>query len=130
MEPLTDKNFIIYAAKNYLNPTCSGTEEFMEDMKRVKYIKKLLTRYIETGELKERLILNHIIVLGNVFKPEVLCRILFLKMENQFEYIKPFLVGIGMLTKTINDVKEIRIVNTDTIGMNQGIINGLRKIYD
>src|ERR1700744_2846173 len=99
MEILNDKNFVIYCAKNYNNPTCTGSEEFFEDVKRVKYIKKLITRYIESGDLKERLILNHIIVLENVFNPIALNRILYLKIENQFGYIKPFLILTGMLSE-------------------------------
>lgn len=125
---LTDKNFILYAASQYDNPTCTGTDEFYNDIRRIKYIKKLITRYIETEELKERLILNHIIVLSNMFNATALCRILFLKMEPQFGYIKPFLVAKDYLIEDIINVKEERIVPTGNILMNQGIIDALRKI--
>jgi hypothetical protein len=124
---LTDKNFVLYCAHNYKNPSCNGTSEFYDDIRRIKYIKKLVTRYIETGELKERLILNHIIVLSNVFMPESLCRILFLKMEHQFPYIKPFLVTTGYLTRYINNVKETRVVDTNVIPMDPRIIEALRS---
>ncbi len=127
-EMLTEENFLIYAAHNYKNASCTGTQEFLEDVKKIKYIKKLVTRYETTGELKERLILNHIIVLGNVFDPEVLCRILFLKMEPQFGYIKPFLLTISMLTDKIVNVRKERIVDTANIVMDQHIVEKLREL--
>jgi hypothetical protein len=126
---LTDKNFVIYCAHNYKNPSCAGTSEFYDDIRRIKYIKKLVTRYIETGELKERLILNHIIVLSNVFNANSLCRILFLKMESQFPYIKPFLLSTGYLSQHIVNVKDTRVVDTNVIPMDSTIIAALRKIF-
>jgi len=127
---LTEKNFLIYAAQHYSNPCCTSTDEFLEDLRRFKYIKKLVTRYVETGELKERLILNHLIVLSNVFKPEPLCRMLCLKMEGMLTYIKPFLILIGCCIVRITNVKMIRIVETDLIAMDPKIIDALRKIRD
>lgn len=115
---LNDKNFIIYAATNYQNPACSTTDEFYEDLKRIKYIKKLCTRYQETGELKERLILNHVIVLSNVFKPDVLCRILWLKMASQFSYVKPFLIFLGICLPKIYRVKNEESINIEAVAMN------------
>ena len=66
-DELTDKNFKLFAAQQYNNPECTDVEEFKNDLSRFKYLKRLLTRYEEHGELQERLILNHIIVLYNVF---------------------------------------------------------------
>ncbi len=128
MEVLTDKNFILYCAKHYDNPQCHSTEEFIEDIRRIKYVKKLITRFIETGELKERLILNHLIVLNNIFRPEPLCRILVLKMEQHLSYIKPFLLFLNILVPNILNVKTQRNIDTDDIAMNQRIIECLRKI--
>ena len=68
---LNDDNFLLYCASKYDNIKYASTEEFFEDLNRIKYIKKLVTRYTEYGELKERLILNHIIVLNNCFGAEV-----------------------------------------------------------
>ena len=65
-ENLTDENFVLYCAKYYDNPSCQSTEEFLDDLKHIKYIKKLITRYVENGELKERLILNHLTILYNL----------------------------------------------------------------
>ena len=67
MQQLDDSNFMLYAAANYDNPQCYDTDEFYDDLKRFKYLKRLLNRYKETGELKERLILNHLTVIYNVF---------------------------------------------------------------
>jgi len=125
---LNDDSFLLYCAQHYRNPACTGTEEFMSDIRRIKYIKKLCTRYISTGDLKERLILNHIIVLGNVFEPIPLNRILFLKMEQQFHIIKPFLLYLSILTDNIENVKENRIVDTTLIPMEPKVINSLREI--
>lgn len=129
-ELLTEKNFLLYAAQNYSNPQCHSTEEFLEDLRRIKYIKKLCTRYIESGDLKERLILNHLIILSNVFKPEPLCRILCLKMENQLGYIKPYLMLINFWVDFIRNVKTNRSIDTDNIAMDPGMIDAVRMIRD
>ena len=77
MKTLDDSNFLLYAASNYDNPQCYDTDEFYDDLKRFKYLKRLFNRYKETGELKERLILNHLIVIYNVFGPMPATRLLF-----------------------------------------------------
>jgi hypothetical protein len=128
MQILTDKNFVLYCAQNYQNPACHSTEEFQDDIRRIKYVKKLCTRVIETGEIKERLILNHIIVLANVFSPEPLNRILFLKAEPYFSLIKPFLLYLNVLPDYIINVKYQRIIYTEDIAMEPRIINILRTI--
>jgi len=127
-EFLTDENFLIYCAKYYDNPQCQSTEEFMEDLKRIKYIKKLITRYIESGELKDRLILNHLIILNNLFGSEHLCRILYLKAKTQFGYIKPFLVLLNLLPEKLFNIKGESIIDTTVISMDTQIINILRKV--
>ena len=127
-EHLTDDNFLIYCAKHYDNPQCHSTEEFMEDLKRIKYIKKLITRYVEGGDLKERLILNHIIILSNVFGAEHLARILYLKMKHQFKYIKPFLIMLNIMPDKLLNVKDEKIIDTNTISMDENIIKKLRVI--
>ena len=128
VEKLTNDNFLIYCAKYYDNPQCHSTEEFIEDLRRVKYIKKLVTRYVEHNDLKERLILNHIIILNNVFGAELLCRILLLKMRNEFKYIKPFLVLLNILPEKVYNVGAEKIVFTDLISMDENLVNILRKI--
>jgi hypothetical protein len=127
-EILTDENFLLYCAKYYDNPQCHSTEEFLEDLNRIKYIKKLITRYVESGDLKERLILNHIIILYNVFGAEHLARILYLKMEPQYKYIKPFLVMLNIMPERLLNIKEQKSINTDMIPMDDNIIKQLRVL--
>jgi uncharacterized protein (DUF1919 family) len=100
----------------------------VEDINRVKYIKKLITRYIENDDLKERLILNHIIILNNCFGPEILNKILYLKLKQQMKYIKPFLLLIDVLPDKIFNVADENVIYTDVIEMDQNIIDKLRKI--
>jgi hypothetical protein len=127
-DPLTDKNFLLYCAANYDNSKYASTEDFMEDLNRIKYIKKLITRYVENGELKERLILNHIIILNNCFGPEVLPRILYLKLKSYMSYVKPFLVLINAMPEVIYNIGDESIVDTNLIEMDNLIVSKLRKI--
>lgn len=127
MERLTNDNFLVYCAKFYDHPSFYSTEEFLEDIGRIKYIKKNLSRYRETGELKERLILNHIITLHNCFGVH-LSRILFLKMEDQFYMIKPFLILINALPQRIYNVGSNNVINTDDIPLDMNIVDKLRVI--
>jgi len=128
IEKLNDKNFMLFCAAHYDNYEFHSTEEFYEDLNRIKYIKKLITRYIEKGELKERLILNHIIILNNCFGPEILCKILFLKLKDQMKYIKPFLIFLNILQEKIYNVGDERIIDTNLISMDENIIKILRKV--
>ena len=96
-EELNDDNFLIYAIKNYQNPSCTGMAELEDDLKRFKYIKRLLNRYIENGEPNERLIINHIILLYNVFG-QATTRMLFFKLEEKYwSDLKTFLVFLNRL---------------------------------
>lgn len=127
-EKLTDSNFLLFCAHNYENSQYASTEDFIEDMNRIKYIKKLITRYVENGDLKERLILNHIIILNNCFGPEALCKILYLKLKPQMKYIKPFLILLNILPDKILNVDDELIVDTDMIEIDPGIVAKLRKV--
>lgn len=128
-EKLDDNTFLLYCAKYYNNPQCHSTEEFYEDIKRIKYIKKLLTRYEISGELKERLILNHIIILNNVFGSIVTTRILFFKMPKYLPYIKPFLLLLNILPPVVHNIGSNSInINTDDIPLDTTIIEALRAI--
>lgn len=95
IEKLDETNFLLYAAKHYDNPNCYDTLEFYEDLNRFKYIKRLLNKYQETGELKERLIFNHLTVIYNVFGIEAGTRMVFLKLKEYLPLIKPFLTTMG-----------------------------------
>ena len=127
-EPLTDKNFMLYCAKHYDSKQCVSDVEFHDDLKRIKYLKKLLTRYNETGVLKERLILNHIIVLNNVFGPFHCARILFLKLQNNFNMIKPFLILLNILPINFQNVGKETVIYSDDISMDQNIVERVKTI--
>ena len=110
-DTLTKDNIILYAIKHYQNPSCQGMEEFYDDMKRFKYIKRLFRKYKETGELKERLLLNHIIVLYNLFGADAASTLLFFKIETEYwSALKSFLEFLNMMPE--NDLKHIK---SDTI---------------
>lgn len=116
---LTEDNLIIYAAKHYYNPKCTHIDEFYEDLKRFKYIKRLINRYEETGKLSERLILNHIVVACNVFSIPASLNILELKLtENQWSIVKPILVFLKY-----TDIDDYIQYNSDPI-----VVEALGKI--
>ena len=103
-EKLDETNFLLYAAKHYDNPHCYETLEFYDDLNRFKYIKRLFNRFEETGELKERLIINHLTVLYNIFGAEPATRMLFLKLKGHFHLLKPFLVLLGYMPEVVYNV--------------------------
>jgi hypothetical protein len=116
---LTEENMFLYAAKHYNNLTFSDIEEFHEDLKRFKYIKRLVNRYLETGELSERLILNHLIVVQNSFGIEASLNILSLKLESKhWTVIKPFLIFLRYITN--DQFIEVQ--------MDKYVVDRLRKI--
>lgn len=99
IEPkLTDNTLFLYAAKHYYNPRFSDMEEFFEDLKRFKYIKRLVNRYLETDKFPDRLLLNHIIIIFNVFGIEATLNILELKLEDRhWPVIKPILLYLNYI---------------------------------
>lgn len=127
---IDENTFLLYCARHYNNPHCQSTEEFYEDLKRIKYIKKLFTRYEITGELKDRLIINHIIVLNNMFGPVATCKILFYKINKQYHpFLKPFLLLLNILPDVIYNVGiHGSNIITDDIQMSPDIIERLRQI--
>lgn len=124
---LTEQNFLLYAAANYINIQCFSTEEFYDDLKRFKYLKRLFNQYSQSRELKERLIINHMIVLGNVFSIEALVRMLFFKLKGFERELKPFLILMNFLPPIVPNIDGINI-NTDEITMDVDIVEKLRKI--
>lgn len=98
-EDLTEDNFVLYGAKHYYNPTCIDADEFYTDLKRFKYIKRLITRYNDTGELAVNLILNHMVVIFNVFGPEAGLRMLEYKVihDENLGLLKPFLIYLKII---------------------------------
>ena len=127
-DDLNKDNFILYAMKFYENPQCLSEQDFYDDLKTIKYIKRLLNRYHMGGELKERLILNHLITLGNVFPVEVLTRILFLKISSKYwSYLKTFLIFLDFMPEQISSINGEKVISSD-IGVDLRIAEKLRKI--
>ena len=116
---VTEDNYLIVAAKHYNNPQCSSTDEFYADLDRIKYIKRIINRYLETGELSDRLLLNHIIVFCNVFGIEIGVKMMAVKLEYKYwsviktilvflKYIEPTdLIGIDMDANVITILRKI-----------------------
>ena len=105
-EKITPQNVVMYAIKNYDNPQCEGEKEFEDDLKRFKYIKRLLRRYYDTGVLKERLLLNHLIVLNNVFSVEAATTLLLYKIQPTYwPALKSFLIYLNSISD--NELTEI-----------------------
>jgi hypothetical protein len=125
---LTEDNFMMYAIKNYDNPSCIGMDEFLDDLKRFKYIKRLLRKHNVGKELKERLILNHIIVLGNLFGVEATTKMLFYKLEEKFwPQVKTFLVFLNYMPLKIIVSPGIEILDKD-IPIDESILEDLKRI--
>ena len=126
-DDLNDENFMIYAMKCYSAPNCIMSE-FESDIKRTKYLKRLFRRYKITKTLKERLILNHIILLNNVFGPESTARILFYRIdERDYDILKTFLIYLGIMPDNIKGVNGKNIQSAEiTVDLN--IAEILRKI--
>ncbi len=124
-----DENFMLYAAKHYNNPHCVDISEFYEDVNRIKYIKRLVNRYKLFGEIKERLVLNHIIILCNVFGPEPAVKMLFYKLSGLYHYLVPFLQFTGHLpTQVVGVGSPGCIINTDAIEPDEKLLHLLRQI--
>jgi hypothetical protein len=118
-EKLTNDKLFLYAAKHYYNPRFSDIEEFFEDLKRFRYIKRLINRYLERGIFPDRLLLNHIIIIFNVFGVEASLKILELKLDkNHWPVIKPILLYLNY----------IRNDQYTGIDMDQDVIDFLRKL--
>ena len=127
-DDLNEKNFLLYAMKEYNNPQCTDIEEFNDDLKKIKYIKRLLNQYVSEGVLKERLLLNHIIVFYNVFPPAAATRILFFKIEEKFwPMLKPFLFYLKLMPEDRIESVMGKEIKTNEILMDQGVIDSLRK---
>lgn len=126
-DDLNDDNFMIYAMKCYEAPNCVMSE-FENDIKRTKYLKRLFRRYKVSKSLKERLILNHIILLNNVFGHDATARILFYRIdERDYDVLKTFLVYLNIMPEVIKGIQGKNIYSSE-INIDEGIAEILRKI--
>ena len=117
-DELNEDNFLLFAIKNYDNPQCVTKDDFYEDLKRFKYIKRLFKRYLKTGVLKTHLLLNHIIVVYNIFG-DAGTTLLFYKIESDYwSPLKSFMIYLNRITDD-----EI-----PTIDMDQDCLEELKRI--
>ena len=118
-DKITNDNVIMFAIKHYDNPQCEGEREFYDDMKRFKYIKRLLRKYKDTDILKERLLLNHIIILNNLFGAEACVTLLLFKIQREYwGTLKSFLLFLNIIRDD-----ELREVTE-----NKGVLEILGKL--
>jgi len=127
-DDLNDDNFLMFAMKEYNDIQCTDIEEFYDDLKKIKYIKRLFNIYKNNGQLKERLILNHLIVFYNVFSVQAGTRILFYKIEKDFwPMLKTFLIFLDRMPEKIDSIRGETIRASD-IQLDDGIVTRLRSI--
>ena len=122
---LTESTFLLFASKYYDNPNCADIVEFDEDLKRFQYLRKLFGRYRQDNDLKERLILNHLIVIYNIFGPEA-TNMLFMKLHDYHEFLKPFVEYLNYMPNVIvyGDV----VIHKDSINADERISELLKGI--
>ena len=124
---LTNENIMLYLVKAYDKPNCIMSE-FSDDMKRFNYLKRLFQRYRKYNELRTQLVLNHLMVLYNVFGPEVCTRVLFFKMpEEDYSILKTYLLFLNFMPEIIRGIKNKDIVSSN-ITVDMKIANNLREI--
>lgn len=122
---LTESTFLLYAMKHYDNPQCTEMSEFDEDMKRFQYLRKLFSRYRQDQDLKERLILNHLIVLYNVFGVEA-TNMLFMRLHEYHEYLKPFVEYLNFMPAIL--AYDDYVINSKSIVPDSYIKETLKEI--
>ena len=126
-DDLIEENILIYAMKAYDKPNCIMSE-FKEDMKRFNYLKRLFFRYRKFNELRERLIINHLVILFNVFGGEVATRLLFFKL-NKVDYsaLKTYLIFLNMMPDVVKGIHGQNIKSSD-IPVDMRIAEVLRNL--
>ena len=112
-DDLTNENIMMYAVKAYDKPSCVMSE-FKDDMKKFNYLKRLFKRYRKLGEVKEQLVLNHIVVLYNVFGAEVVTRLLFFKVaKDDYSALKTYLLFLSCMPEKVKGIKGNDIISSD-----------------
>ena len=126
-ENLTNSNYTLYAMKFYDNPQCLSEDDFYNDIKILKYLKRLFNRYNLSGELKTRLILNHLIMFTNVFPPQVASRILFLKIPREhWSVLKTFLDYLNFMPDYLEKING-EFIHNKSIQNNKYVLESLEK---
>ncbi len=125
-DDLNNDNIMMYAIKAYDRPDCIMSE-FKDDMKRFNYLKRLFRRYRKFDDLREQLVLNHLVVLYNVFGPEVTSRMLFFKLsKDDHSALKTYLLFLSIMPEKIKGIKGFDILSSD-IPIDIKIAEALRK---
>jgi hypothetical protein len=128
IDDLNDETFLLYAAKSYDKPHIIQSE-FEEDLKRIKYVKRLLRKYRQTGDFKERLILNHVIILSNVFGIEPTVNMLFYKVDPEdYPALKTILIFLSYMPKRLSLSFNKYTVRQEEILVDLDIANRLRNL--
>jgi hypothetical protein len=124
---LTSENIMLYCMKVYDRPNMLMSE-FKDDMKRFNYLKRLFRRYRKYDELRERLVLNHLVVLYNVFGAEALSRLLFFKMsKDDYSALKTYLIFLSCMPDVVRGIKGSDILSSD-IPVDMNIAKVLREL--
>lgn len=124
---MTNDNVVMYAVKAYDRPNCIMSE-FKEDMKRFNYLKRLFRRYRKVDELREQLVINHLVVLCNVFTPEIATRLLFFKMsKDDYSALKTYLLFLSCMPERVRGIKGQDIISSE-IPVDLRIAEALRRI--
>jgi deoxyadenosine/deoxycytidine kinase len=124
---LNDENILLYAIKGYDRPNMVMSE-FEEDMKRYNYLNRLFTRYRRFNDLREQLVINHLIVLYNVFGPEIATRLLFYKIpEINYPVLKTYLIFLNLMPEKIKGIRGKDLISSDIL-LDVGVSTVLRKI--
>lgn len=127
IEDLNDNNLMLFAMKAYDKPN-AVMSEFEDDLNRIFYLKRLLTKYYSNGVLRERLIINHLVIIYNVFGIDAATRILFLKFEGRdLEVLKPFLIFLHYLPKVVYGING-KNIDTSEILMDAGAIEAVMRL--
>ena len=131
-EILNNDNIMLYCAKHYENPHCTGIDDFNDDLNHIKYLKRLFNRYQKGDEFKTNLIINHLILLYNVFDNQAITRVLFYRINREhWSILKPCLIALSQLPEFLDGVSQNEeTINTDTIPLDQNVVDRLRIVLD
>jgi hypothetical protein len=126
-DDLNSETALMFAIKAYDKPSMVMSE-FKEDMKRFNYLKRLFRRYRKLVELREQLVINHLIVLYNVFGPEIATRLMFYKMSKEdYSVLKTYLLFLSCMPEVVKGIKGQDIRSSD-IEVDLVITESLRKL--
>ena len=126
---LNESNYLLYAAKYYDNPHCTGLNDFLDDLKSIKYLKRLFNRFLNSGKLKDHLILNHLILLYNVFGNATTQMLFYKTEEKHYSYLKTFLIFLNRIPlEEVYTKGMIPSKNINDIQLDEKLVKVLRKI--